>query len=334
MLKFTVHPIREPLGTRESLTLDHFALRHQLQVLSRGRKRPVVKNRERQDWKTFLKNHAHEIVSRDFLTVPTITCQMRYMFLMVENSTRRIVHFNVTARQLITAFPWDTSPRSPRQNPYLERLIGTVWRYFLDHVIVLNERHLNGVPDEYISYYKKSLLTLGWRRNVRCRELLSFARTKRPARRRASWAFWRAELSILWHRCRLRRRACESSCTSTGVSLLRTRSLSRASWYHGTSRRACRWSPRRTHISDTRRRGRGGTMWNWIGTHAGARVIATVRSDHDRAVAERAGAHHVVDTRAQGRRPGGRAVLHRDGRRRCIALSRTPPRGARAAAAG
>ena len=71
-----------------------------------------------QGWKTFLKNHSHEIVSVDFFTVPTVSCQILYVFLMIENSTRRIVHFNVTAhptmewtsRQLVEAFPWNTAP--------------------------------------------------------------------------------------------------------------------------------------------------------------------------------------------------------------------------------
>jgi hypothetical protein len=66
-----------------------------------------------QGWRTFLKNHSHEIVSVDFFTVPTITCQILYVFLMIENSIRRIVHFNVTthptmewtARQLVEVFP-------------------------------------------------------------------------------------------------------------------------------------------------------------------------------------------------------------------------------------
>jgi transposase InsO family protein len=153
-----------------------------------------------QGWKTFLKNHSHEIISVDFFTVPTITCQILYVFLMVDNASRRIVHFNVTAhptmewtaQQLIEAFPWDTAPtyilrdrdsiygwifrsqvkamgikdvvtapRSPWQNPYIERLIGTVRRDCLDHVIVLGERHLGRVLREYVTYYNRSRTHLG-----------------------------------------------------------------------------------------------------------------------------------------------------------------------------
>jgi transposase InsO family protein len=148
-----------------------------------------------QRWKTFLKNHANEIVSVDFFTVPTITCQVVYVFLVVHNASRRIVHFNVTAhptmewtaRQLVEAFPWDsapayllrdndaiygqvfrkqlealgirdvpTAPRSPWQNPYVEPLVGTMRRECLDHVIVLSERHLSRVLMKYVDYYNES----------------------------------------------------------------------------------------------------------------------------------------------------------------------------------
>jgi hypothetical protein len=77
--------IRGRLRSRDSLILDNLALRHQLQALGRSRRRSP------------LKNHPHEIVSADFFAVPTITCQTNYVFLMVENSTRQIVHPNVTA---------------------------------------------------------------------------------------------------------------------------------------------------------------------------------------------------------------------------------------------
>lgn len=148
-----------------------------------------------QGWNTFLKNQSHEIVSMDFFTVPTITCQILCLFLMVANSTRRIVHFNVaphptlewTPRQLVEALPWDaaptcilrdrdricgrvftamveamgiedvpTGPRSPWQNPYIERLTGTERRDCLDHVIVRDERHLQRSLSGYITYYNES----------------------------------------------------------------------------------------------------------------------------------------------------------------------------------
>ena len=153
-----------------------------------------------QSWKAFLENHAKEIVSVDFFTVPTITCRVLYVFLMVHNASRRIVHFNVTehptmdwtAQQLVEAFPWDSAPkyllrdndkiygwdftsqvemlgiedcstsyRSPWQNPYIERLIGSVRRECLDHVIVMGERHLRRVMRRYLEYYNGSRTHLG-----------------------------------------------------------------------------------------------------------------------------------------------------------------------------
>ena len=153
-----------------------------------------------QRWQSFLNNHAEDIVSVDFFTVPTIGYRVLYVFLMVHNASRRIVHFNVTANptaawaalQVLQAFPWDTAPkyllrdrdgiygrvfrsqlkamgitelmsapRSPWQNPYIERLIGTVRRECLDHVIVLNERHLGRVLRGFVEYYQGNRTHLG-----------------------------------------------------------------------------------------------------------------------------------------------------------------------------
>ena len=117
----------------------------------------------------------------DFFTVPTVTFKVLFVFVVLAHDRRRVVHFNVTdaptaqwtAQQLVEAFPWETAPRyllrdrdavygvvfssraqalgirevktaprSPWQNPYVERLIGTLRRECLDHVVVLNETHL------------------------------------------------------------------------------------------------------------------------------------------------------------------------------------------------
>ena len=148
-----------------------------------------------QTWKTFLRNHLGETASIDFFTVPTATFRVLYVFLVLSHKRRRVLHFNVTdspsttwtARQLIEAFPWDTAPkfllrdrdsiyrsevtrtihnlcaeqvlttpRSPWQNPYVERLIGSIRRDCLDHVIILNEHHLRKVLKEYFRYYTES----------------------------------------------------------------------------------------------------------------------------------------------------------------------------------
>ncbi|MBK8164747.1 MAG: integrase [bacterium] len=101
-----------------------------------------------QSWHTFLRNHGAEIVAIDFLTVPTATFRVLYVFVVLSLDRRRIVHFNVTdsptaewtSLQLIQAFPFDTAPR---------------------YVIVCGERHLRRVLQEYIAYYHESRTHLG-----------------------------------------------------------------------------------------------------------------------------------------------------------------------------
>jgi putative transposase len=145
-----------------------------------------------QSWRTFLDNHASDLVSVDFFTVPTATFRVLTVFIVLKHDQREVVHFNITqnptaqwtAQQLVEAFPFDpppryllrdrdaiyaerfrrrvkslgveeviTAPRSPWQNPYVERLIGSIRRECLNHVIVLNERHLRRHLQEYFAYY-------------------------------------------------------------------------------------------------------------------------------------------------------------------------------------
>ena len=145
-----------------------------------------------QTWRTFLDNHVKELVSIDFFTVPTATFRILYVLLVLRHERRQVVYFNVTehptaqwtAQQIVEAFPFDTAPRyllrdrdniygerfrrrvrslgieevriaprSPWQNPYVERLIGSIRRECLNHVIVLNERHLKRLLRSYFSYY-------------------------------------------------------------------------------------------------------------------------------------------------------------------------------------
>ena len=142
---------------------------------------------------TLRDNHVKELVSIDFFTVPTATFQILYVLLVLRHERRQVVHFNITehptgqwtAQQMVEAFPWDeapryllrdrdnvydarfrrrvhslgieevlTAPRSPWQNPYVERLIGSVRHDCLNHVIVLNERHLKRLLRSYSSYYR------------------------------------------------------------------------------------------------------------------------------------------------------------------------------------
>ena len=146
-------------------------------------------------WRAFLRNHTEDLVSIDFFVVPTATFRVLYVFLVLEHERRRIVHFNVTegpsaqwtGQQLVNAFPYDsapkhvirdrdkiyganfvrraramgieqvlTAPHSPWQNPYCERVIGTIRRDCLDHVIVLGEQHLRRILRKYLDYYHGS----------------------------------------------------------------------------------------------------------------------------------------------------------------------------------
>jgi len=146
-------------------------------------------------WRAFLKNHAREIVSIDFMLVPTVTFRILYVLLFLSIERRRIIHFAVTehptaawaAQRVVEAFPWDTAPRcllrdrdgvygdwfrrrvknmgiegvltaphSPWQNPCSERLNGSVRRECLDHVIVFSENHLRRVLADCVAYYNGS----------------------------------------------------------------------------------------------------------------------------------------------------------------------------------
>jgi transposase InsO family protein len=145
-----------------------------------------------QTWRTFLDNHLRSLVSVDFFTVPTVTFKVLFVFVVLAHHRRRVVHCHVTdaptaawtAQQLVEAFPWNTAPRyllrdrdavygvvfssrvqslgvhevkiaprSPWQNPYVERLIGTLRRECLDHILVLNENHLRRLLRDYLLYY-------------------------------------------------------------------------------------------------------------------------------------------------------------------------------------
>ena len=158
------------------------------------------RGRPTQNWKTFLKNHLGETAAIDFLTVPTVMFQTFYVFVVLSLDRRRILHINVTRRptaewtamQLYQAFPFDeaprflvrdrdgiygyevkralenmgiedlpTSPRSPWQNGYCERVVGTLKRECLDHTIVFGERHVRRVLMKYLDYYHGSRTHLG-----------------------------------------------------------------------------------------------------------------------------------------------------------------------------
>jgi putative transposase len=143
-------------------------------------------------WRSFLANHTASLASVDFFVVPTVTFRRLYGFVVLCHERRRVAHFNVTthptaewiALQIKEAFPFDQAPRylirdrdaaygdcfreclermgieevliaprSPWQNPYVERLIGSIRRECLDHVIVFGEAHLKRLLRSYFSYY-------------------------------------------------------------------------------------------------------------------------------------------------------------------------------------
>lgn len=148
-----------------------------------------------QTWRTFLENHAQQLVAIDFLVVRTMSFRLLFVFVAMSHNRRHALHFNVTshptaewtARQIAEAIPWDsapryllhdrdsiygaafhqqvesmgimevlTAPRSPWQNAYAERFIGSLRRECLDHIIILNESSLKPILKRYFEYYEHS----------------------------------------------------------------------------------------------------------------------------------------------------------------------------------
>jgi len=159
----------------------------------------------RKDWPVNLDNHVKTMVSVDFFTVPTIRFQILYVFLVLAHDRRRILHFGVTAhptaewtaQQLRETFPWETAPRyllrdrdrifgpdfvtqvkamgiqqvlsrprSPWQRAYVERVIGTIRRECLDHVIVFSEAGLSRHLRRFADYYHRSRTHLGLQKDT------------------------------------------------------------------------------------------------------------------------------------------------------------------------
>jgi transposase InsO family protein len=147
-----------------------------------------------QGWRTFLGNHARDIAAMDLFVVPTIGFDLLYVLVIVRLARRDLVWINVTtnptaewiARQITEAFPWNEAPRylirdrdcvygaavtrrlramgirdkpiasgSPWQNGFAERLIGSIRRECVDHVIVLGEAHLRRILTKYAAYYNE-----------------------------------------------------------------------------------------------------------------------------------------------------------------------------------
>jgi transposase InsO family protein len=147
-----------------------------------------------QTWKTFLHNHAAGMAAMDFLVVPTVGFKLLFVLVILRHQRRRLISLSVTAnpkaewiaRQITEAFPWDeapeylirdrdasyghavtrrlsamgirdhpTAPRSPWQNGHAERLIGSIRRECLDHIVVFGEAHLRRILAAYAGYYNE-----------------------------------------------------------------------------------------------------------------------------------------------------------------------------------
>ena len=145
-----------------------------------------------QTWRTFLTNHVRDLVSLDFFTVPTAGLRVLFVLVVLAHQRRRVLHFAVTeqptaawtAQQVVDTFPDESAPAyllrdrdriygdvfrqrvrgmgirevlaapsSPWQNPFAERLIGSIRRECLEHVLVLSERHLRRILTRYFTYY-------------------------------------------------------------------------------------------------------------------------------------------------------------------------------------
>ncbi len=158
-----------------------------------------------QGWKAFIQNHAAGIAAIDLLVVPTIAFEQLYVLVVLKVLRREIVRIAVTrhptadwlARQLTEAFPWDTAPailirdndkafghafqrriramgirdhpitpESPWQNGYVERVIGSIRRECLDHIVVFGEQHLRRILSEYAKYYNSVRTHLALNKSV------------------------------------------------------------------------------------------------------------------------------------------------------------------------
>jgi transposase InsO family protein len=154
-----------------------------------------------QTWRTFLRNHAPDIAAVDLFVVPTLSFGLLYGLVIIRIAGRNLVWVNVTghptaewvARQLTEAVPWQeapphlirdrdtvyggaflkrlsamgirdhpTAPRSPWQNPYAERLIGSIRRECLDRVVVTGEAHLRRILRRYADYYNRARTHRSW----------------------------------------------------------------------------------------------------------------------------------------------------------------------------
>jgi putative transposase len=177
--------LRSGVRTRRELALENLVLRQQLAVWKARQPLPRLTQTDRM---------SKHLIALDFFTVPTATFRVLFVLVMLTHSRRRLVHFNVTehptaewtARQLLETCGLEEGPRylirdrdriygerfsiqaktldireaviaphSPWQNAYAERVIGSIRRECLDHVVVIGERHLREILSKYVAYYNR-----------------------------------------------------------------------------------------------------------------------------------------------------------------------------------
>jgi transposase InsO family protein len=205
ILEAVVGALLAALRPRASLVAENLVLRQQLAILRRANPRPRLRPIDRAFWvvvsrvwsrwtDSFVRNHLAGTIAIDFLTVPTVTFDMVYVFFVLSLEPRRVLHVNVTAhpyaawaaqqimeaigaelvperlirdRDAIFGTAFDArvdnlgvrqiriTPRSPCQNGYAERWVGTLRRELLDHVIVLGARHLLRLVRQHVAYYNE-----------------------------------------------------------------------------------------------------------------------------------------------------------------------------------
>jgi transposase InsO family protein len=173
-----------------------------------------------QTWRTFLHNHAAGIAAMNFLIVPTVGFKLLFVLVILGHQRRRLISLSVTANptaewiahQITDAFPWNeapdylirdhdasyghavtrwlsamgirdhpTAPRSPWQNGHAERLIGSIRRECLDHIVVFGEAHLRRILAAYTGYYNELRTHLSLSKN---------SPTYRPIQRYGQIAAW------------------------------------------------------------------------------------------------------------------------------------------------
>jgi hypothetical protein len=180
-----------------------------------------------QTWRSFLRNHAEGIAAIDMFVVASAAFRLLHVMVILGHDRMKIVRTAVTehptaawlSRQLTEAFPWDTvpryllrdrntsygscfcskvaamgitevitAPRSPWQNAYVERVIGSIRRECLDHIVIFNERHLRRVLSSYVDYYQRTRMHLSLERIAPTAARLRHARWEQwsPSRKSAA----------------------------------------------------------------------------------------------------------------------------------------------------